>query len=150
MDQAEYRSNPNNLYHISCGGVVYRQNNQKTEIALLYKNKRTAWNLPKGTLHHNETLERCCLREIKEETGFETIVEQYLGALTDQWFDETQGYDIDKTVHYFLCKYVPSGSEIMDEEHDRVEWLDVTKVRELLTEGPKNEHLIIDRAALHF
>ncbi len=52
----------------AAGGVV--QNN-KGEILLIFRNGK--WDLPKGKLDEEETIEQCAVREVREETGLSDI-----------------------------------------------------------------------------
>ncbi|MEN1969079.1 NUDIX hydrolase [Lentibacillus sp. N15] len=36
--------------------------------------EKKLWTIPSGEKNHNETYEACCIREIKEETGYEAGV----------------------------------------------------------------------------
>lgn len=147
----EYKSTREWPYHISCGGAVYREREGKAEYALLFRKPRRGsaydtWNLPKGTLHSDETLETCALREIREESGLEVAIEGYLGSLHGSWMDHVRGRFIDKTTHYFLCRYVADAADPMDDEHDRVDWASADEAIDKLGLAPKREAEIIRRA----
>ena len=63
---------------VSCGGVVIFRG----KILLLYKNFRNryeGWVLPKGTVETGESFEQTALREVKEETGVEAHINEYVG-----------------------------------------------------------------------
>lgn len=147
----EYRSTREWPFHISCGGVVYRLREGQPEFVVLYRSARRregreTWHLPKGTLHSHETLEQCALREIREESGLEVEVEGYLGTLHGAWNDGATGRHIDKTTHYFLCRYLADHPDGMDREHDRVDWLPAAEAIRKLDLVPKREAEAIRRA----
>ena len=61
----------------SCGGVVIFRG----KILVLYKNYKNryeGWVLPKGTVEKGETYEETALREVKEETGVEAKIVDYI------------------------------------------------------------------------
>ena len=49
---------------VAGGGKVY---NEKGDILFIYRNNK--WDLPKGKVEKNETIEDTALREVEEETG---------------------------------------------------------------------------------
>lgn len=50
------------------GGIVI---NEKKEVLLIFR--RGKWDLPKGKLDPGETIEKCAVREVMEETGLNTV-----------------------------------------------------------------------------
>jgi ADP-ribose pyrophosphatase YjhB (NUDIX family) len=145
-------------FHISSGGAVYKEIEGSRRYAVLYrkpgshdKNSRQgyenneSWNLPKGTLHHNETLEECTLREIKEESGLEAHILVYLGGFQAAWTSHN-GMDIDKVTHYFLCRWTDGDGSKMDSEHDELQWYSAEEAIQKLSQLPKREDEIIRRA----
>lgn len=138
-------------FHVSCGGAVYREQKGAREYALLYRlpwrmGNQESWHLPKGTLNSGETLEACALREIREETGLETVLEGYLGTRHGRWVDRN-GRLIDKTNHYFLARWT-GGLAPMDDEHDRLDWMEAAEAMEKLDRVLKGEAEILRRAEL--
>ena len=64
---------------VSCGGIVIH----KGKILLLYKEYKqryTGWVLPKGTVEPGEEHTETALREVKEESGVDAQIMQYMGA----------------------------------------------------------------------
>ena len=83
---------------IAAGGLVYTP-----EKELLLIHRLGKWDLPKGKLDSEETLEACALREINEETGAEQLsVEQPL--LTTYHTYHQHGKNILKESHWYLVK----------------------------------------------
>ncbi len=118
--------------HISSGGVVYKiSEKNQIEILLLHRKETGSWHLPKGTQEDGESLIDTAMREIKEETGLEVEIEKYLGKLISLKEDKTP-----KITHYFLMKPIGKELDIFNHEdkYDKVEWLEIKKVKKLLSE----------------
>ena len=84
---------------ISCGGVVIH----KGKVLLLYKNQNgryMGWVMPKGTLESDETYKQAALREVREETGVNARIIQYIGKTQYNF----RGNDeiVNKTVYWYL------------------------------------------------
>lgn len=84
----------------SCGAVVYRRHEGKTEILLIRHVNGGHWAFPKGHVEKGETEEETALREIREETG--------LKVKLDTGFRESVRYSpkpgVMKDVIYFAAK----------------------------------------------
>ena len=83
----------------SCGGVVIFRG----KILVLYKNYKNryeGWVLPKGTVEKGETYEETALREVKEETGVEAKIVDYIGRSL-YTFNVQEGV-VSKEVHWYL------------------------------------------------
>ena len=83
----------------SCGGVVIFRG----KILVLYKNYKNryeGWVLPKGTVEKGETYEETALREVKEETGVEAKIVDYIGR--SQYTFNVQEGVVSKEVHWYL------------------------------------------------
>lgn len=83
----------------SCGGVVIFHG----KILLLYKNYKNryeGWVLPKGTVEAGESHEETALREVKEETGADAEIVEYIGK--SSYTFHAQAELIDKNVHWYL------------------------------------------------
>ena len=96
------------ITEISAGGVVFYENNQKNirEYLLLKHQGAGHWDLPKGHLEDNETLQEAALREVYEETG---IAYEYLIILTklnhvNRYTFRFKGQLIPKEVYLFLIQ----------------------------------------------
>lgn len=57
----------------SAGGFVYRMTTMGPEFLLICDHKGR-WSIPKGKIENEETPEQAALREIREETGLETLL----------------------------------------------------------------------------
>ncbi len=139
--EKDFRSTPDWPYHISCGGVVYRiDENKNAEVLLLHRSSRfnsergikgnESWHLPKGTMEHDETVIECAVREVEEEAGVNVEVEAYIGSHTADYMN--QGQRFVKSFHYFLMKYLSEHPTGMDYEHESKKWLPFDRARDLL------------------
>ena len=84
---------------VSCGGVVIFRG----KILLLYKNFRNRYEglvLPKGTVEPGESFEQTALREVKEETGVEAHINEYVGK--SEYSFNIPGNVVKKEVHWYL------------------------------------------------
>lgn len=52
------------------------------------------WSVPSGGLEPEETFEECCIREIKEETGYDVKIIQLLFKKESQ-FNETHYFEVE-------------------------------------------------------
>lgn len=85
----------------SCGGVVIFRG----KILLLYKNYRNrydGWVLPKGTVEPGETHEATALREVREETGVDAKILDFIG--TSEYTFLAQSDAVNKNVYWYLMR----------------------------------------------
>lgn len=78
---------------VACRGIVI----EKGMILLSYEANTDQWFIPGGGLEDSESLEACCIRELREETGY--IVKPTRHYLTIHEFYEEWHF----VSHYFIC-----------------------------------------------
>lgn len=84
------------------------------------------WAIPGGFLEENETLEQCCVREVKEETGLEVGVEGLLGVFSEP------GRDPRKTVGVvFMCKRIGGGEAKGGDDAEEAKWFPLDSLPEM-------------------
>ncbi len=124
----------------SCGALVYRKYHGNTEILLIKHINSGHWSFPKGHVEGNETEVETAVREIKEETGIDVII--------DQSFREIVTYsprrDTHKEVVYFIAKakntdYTPQEDEIAD-----IKWVEIGRAGSVL--AYENDKSIVNKA----
>jgi len=122
---------------VSSGGVVVRDVG-RLEVCLIRpvpkpESRRPVWALPKGGIEAGETHEDAALREIREETGIEGVIQADLGSI-DYWFYSSRdGSRVHKTVHFFLVRGTGGDTSLHDAEVDEAAWLDVEAALDRMT-----------------
>ena len=116
-------------WEFSAGGVVFKEENEKIFILLIRVKKR--WSFPKGNIERNEKKEEAAVREVREETGIEAEVIDYLGDI-EYWY-YLEGYKIHKFVYYYLMKYKSGEITPQKEEIDEARFVELEKCYETLS-----------------
>jgi 8-oxo-dGTP diphosphatase len=112
----------------AAGGVVTRDGDDATEVAVVHRPRYDDWSFPKGKLDPGETFEDAALREVREETGLLCK----LGAeLASARYEDNKGRP--KVVRYWLMKVVDDPGFEPNDEVDDLRWLTPGAARELLT-----------------
>ena len=131
---------------VSAGGVVYRRAGDVIELALAARRTRRgdlAWGLPKGMIEPVESDEQAALREVREETGLEAVVESDLGDV--HYFYVWEGVRVRKRVRFFLMRATGGDVANHDTEMEDVRWFPLQGARRRATY--RGEREMIERAA---
>ena len=107
----------------SAGGVVYRKESKRVEIALAArrtKRGQLAWGLPKGLIERGEPPEEAAVREVREETGLEAEIEADLGDIS--YFYVWEGVRVRKRVRFYLMRAIGGDVSKHDHEMEDVRW----------------------------
>ncbi len=131
----------------SSGGVVYKIGNTNIEIALikrLTKRGMHVWCLPKGKIENAETQEAAALREVNEETGIKGEIGKGLGNISYWFYGAEDKLKINKTVYFYLMKYLSQSSELHDSEVEEVRWFEINEA--VSAASYKSEKGIIEKA----
>ena len=127
---------------VSAGGVVYRLNEGRVEVAVCGRTSPPIWGLPKGTPEDGESFEQTALREVREETGLEVEARAFIDTI-DYWFVlSTEGVRCHKTVYFYLMSGVGGHVSLHDQEFDVVQWLTAEETLKNLTYD--NERRIVE------
>jgi len=129
------------LVHAAGGIPVRRRIDGHWELAVVHRPIRSDWSFPKGKLESGETFEECALREVREESGLRCRLGRFVGHT--EYRDRK---DRQKIVAYWVME-VLGGSFQVNEEVDRVRWVDFQTAEELLTYERDRELLIVLVAA---
>ena len=84
------------MKEISAGGVVF--NSKKI---LLLRKFNGGWVLPKGHVKKGERFSETALREVKEESGIDAKLGEYIDSIEYHYFNFRKMKKSHKTVHWF-------------------------------------------------
>ena len=107
---------------LAAGGVVHRvRKDGEREILIVHRPRYDDWSLPKGKLEPGEMESEAALREVFEETGFDTALGPEMGAIS---YLDQQGRH--KVVRYWAMT-LRGGEFLANDEVDEAEWHPVTE-----------------------
>ncbi len=116
-------------YEKSCGAIVFRKYHGNTELLLIKHANGGHWSFPKGHVENGETEIQTAMREVKEETGIDIIV--------DFSFREIVTYspkkDTQKDVVYFLAMAKNYNYTPQPEEISQIKWVEISRVHSILS-----------------
>jgi 8-oxo-dGTP pyrophosphatase MutT (NUDIX family) len=115
----------------SAGVIVYRVNNDEIEYLLLH-HIVGHWDFAKGKIEPGETKEQAALRELHEEAGLRTNLEEGFQDSVEYKFMERDGVMTKKTVYFFIGR-VNDESVILSHEHKNHIWLRYEDAYEKMT-----------------
>jgi 8-oxo-dGTP pyrophosphatase MutT (NUDIX family) len=132
--------NPERL--VSSGGVVFRKSSSQVFYLLLGFKRRNIWCLPKGLIEPGESEIDAATREVREETGVNSLkLVDKIGVIRYQFGYRDKRFD--KTVHFFLFE-TDQVETTVGTEHDMYSWLPYDKA--ILALSYPNERDILEKA----
>ena len=111
----------------AAGGVVWRVVDGRPEVAVVHRPKYGDWTFPKGKLDPGETESDAAFREVHEETGMRCVLGRELPSV--EYLD---GKGRHKRVTYWEMT-VSDGDFVVNDEVDRLDWLELEAAGERLT-----------------
>ena len=128
-------------WEFSAGGVVFRKN-ENGQVEILLIRVKTRWSFPKGNIERGEPKDQAALREVKEETGVDAKILDYLGEV-DYWYNIGLT-KIHKFVYYYLMEYLSGDVVPQKEEIDEAKFMSIAEAEKSLSYSTDKE--ILDRA----
>lgn len=104
----------------SCGAIIFRKENNIIE-TLLIRMIGGHWSYPKGHVEKDETEVETALREIKEETNLEVIIDTRFREITTY----SPKPDVLKDVIYFIGFAKTTNVLVQETEVSEYMWIDV-------------------------
>lgn len=92
------------MFTLGAFAVIF---NEKGEVLLSHRRDRDLWNFPGGGLESRELPDEAVIREVKEETGLEVVVER-LASICGK-------LERDELVFTFVCRVVGGRLTLTDE-----------------------------------
>jgi ADP-ribose pyrophosphatase YjhB (NUDIX family) len=119
--------------------------NENFELLMVLQGKpeeEKTWSVPSGRKENNETFEECCVREIKEETGYIAELVSKLKVKKGVY----EEFNISFEVHYFLVKIVDGERKIQDPDNliYDIDWKNIDELKELNLSFPEDRDFLID------
>lgn len=98
------------------------------------------WTIPSGGKEPGETFEECCIREVREETGYDVEIMNTLHTKSG-YYEE---YGIEYEVQYFLVKVIAGEKKIQDPDNliYEIEWKSIDEIEELELSYPEDRKFL--------
>jgi 8-oxo-dGTP pyrophosphatase MutT (NUDIX family)/phosphohistidine phosphatase SixA len=119
----------------AAGGVLWREDGERVDVAVVHRPRYDDWSLPKGKAHRGELPVVTALREVREETGANVALSRRVGR------GRYRVAGIDKVVRYWAMRY-RGGPFTPNAEVDDLAWLDADHARARLSYD--NDRAILD------
>ncbi|WP_324720569.1 NUDIX hydrolase [Salinimicrobium sp. HB62] len=126
------------------GGLVLNPHN---EVLFIYRNGR--WDLPKGKVEKNESIETGAIREVEEETGVKNLRITKFLQTTYHVFQRKGRYKLKVTYWYEMT--TDYDGELVPEESEgimKVKWKDMAKAQKALKKSYANIKLLFPEEIL--
>lgn len=131
----------------AAGGIVKNSNNE-----VLFIHRLGKWDLPKGKLESDETIEEAAIREVEEETGIQNLkLEKFINTTHHIYRDKKSNAPILKTTFWYLMNYQGNVQLTPQTEEGitKVEWKNKENINsEVLTNTFQNIILILNEAKI--
>lgn len=131
---------------ISAGGVAFRRQGDRIDIALISVGENQRWQLPKGLIQPDESPEGAAIREVREEAGLETEMVELLDKIEYWYVSQQRGQRIrfHKYVYFYLLRYQAGDVGDHDWEVNEARWVEIEKAEDML--AFKSEKKVVRQA----
>lgn len=112
--------------------------NERDEILLQKRSDAVAWGLPGGAIELGESAEQAVLREVKEETGLQVKVDDFLGVYTSHFHTYPNGDQAQTIAIFFICSIVSGHLQIDQEETLDLQFFPIADAPELFNQQSRD------------
>ena len=126
------------------GGVVWRRQGVDLQVLLIYRNG--VWDLPKGKLEDEESLQDCAVREVAEEIGSQQFpkAEESLG-ITIHHYKENNSM-IEKETHWWKMSLNNDDTDFKPQTEEGIKSVKWTEISEAVDKvGYENLRVVLKR-----
>lgn len=125
----------------AAGGLVV---NEKKQILMIYR--RSKWDLPKGKVEKNETIEQAAVREVEEETGIKIDKLKDLIKTTFHIYLHNGKYCLKENYWFkMISKSTYNLVPQTEEDIEKIEWVDSNNLKKYLDKSfPSIKEVIKD------
>jgi len=120
----------------SAGGIVYKKTDDNDVLWLITQHsKHKGWGFPKGLIgdeFENEKMEDAAIREVEEEGGVRAQI-IHPDPISVSYKYRYEEYLVDKSVHYFLMKYISGDTNNHDWEVSEAKFVNEKEVMSTLS-----------------
>jgi 8-oxo-dGTP diphosphatase len=128
---------------VGCAAICV---NEKMEVLMVRGKDSDLWAIPSGGLEIGETPEICCIREVKEETGYDIKIIQKL-------FTKKTEIKGTKVKTFYFEGEVTVGEILLndpDGEVIEVDWKSLSEIKQLKHAYPEDLESIVGLIKRHF
>jgi 8-oxo-dGTP pyrophosphatase MutT (NUDIX family) len=127
---------------IAAGGIVINPNKE-----ILWIFRRGFWDLPKGKLDPNESIEACAIREVMEETGISNLVLGDLILTTKHLYHDTYlKTEVEKTTYWYqmTTDTIQEGVPQTEEDIEAIVWVKKADLAPYLAKTYENINQVME------
>ena len=127
---------------IAAGGIVVNPNKE-----ILWIFRRGFWDLPKGKLDPNESIEACAIREVMEETGISNLVlEDLILTTKHQYHDTYLNTEVEKTTYWYqmTTDIIQEGVPQTEEDIEAIAWVKKAEIAPYLAKTYENINQVME------
>ena len=123
---------------VEAGGGVVQKNGK---FLMIFRKKK--WDLPKGKKDRGERIEKCAIREVREETGVVANVDWKITAIWHTYM-QNQKYILKKTHWYAMTSIDDSNMKPQKGEGIKeVKWMKMEEMQEALTDSYRSLRYVV-------